>query len=298
MPLSTNVTDFVVRAATEDKRLRTLINGNVADLAGLNTAAKNNLVAAINELQSSIAGASGIDDAATGTTTSWSSSKTDAEITARLSELVDTAPDALNTLRELAAALGDDPNFAATLSGQIGAKANDADVVHLGGAETITGAKTFSTAPIVPDDAFGTAKVAGLDETLAGKSNTGHTHAAGDLTSGVLAADRLPGATEGAAGIVELATITESTAGTDTVRAVTPAGLAAVRAGLAPAVHTHVTGDITGLDAQLAGFAAAGHTHVIADITGLQAALDAKANAADVGNTATDFVAVFEAGLA
>jgi hypothetical protein len=36
--------------------------------------------------------------------------------------LVDTAPETLDTLNELAAALGDDPNFATTVSSQIGAK--------------------------------------------------------------------------------------------------------------------------------------------------------------------------------
>ena len=39
-----------------------------------------------------------------------------------VSNLVDTAPEALNTLNELAAALGDDANFSTTISTQIGAK--------------------------------------------------------------------------------------------------------------------------------------------------------------------------------
>lgn len=40
--------------------------------------------------------------------------------------LVDSSPDALNTLNELAAALGDDPNFAATVTNQIGQKLDSA----------------------------------------------------------------------------------------------------------------------------------------------------------------------------
>lgn len=39
-----------------------------------------------------------------------------------LANLVDTAPEALNTLNELAAALGDDPNFATTVMTEIGTK--------------------------------------------------------------------------------------------------------------------------------------------------------------------------------
>lgn len=41
--------------------------------------------------------------------------------------LVDSSPDTLNTLNELAAALGDDPNFATTVASQIGAKVDKVD---------------------------------------------------------------------------------------------------------------------------------------------------------------------------
>lgn len=45
-----------------------------------------------------------------------------------VSALVDSSPSALNTLNELAAALGDDPSFATTVSTQLGLKANSADL--------------------------------------------------------------------------------------------------------------------------------------------------------------------------
>ena len=41
-----------------------------------------------------------------------------------LANLVDTAPEALDTLNELAAALGDDPNFATTVSTELGKKSS------------------------------------------------------------------------------------------------------------------------------------------------------------------------------
>ena len=47
---------------------------------------------------------------------------TTAFVQTAVSGLVDTAPETLDTLNELAAALGDDPNFATTVSSQIGAK--------------------------------------------------------------------------------------------------------------------------------------------------------------------------------
>ena len=47
----------------------------------------------------------------------------------KVAEMVDSAPETLNTLNELAAALGDDPNFATTVANQIGTKA-DANHTH------------------------------------------------------------------------------------------------------------------------------------------------------------------------
>lgn len=40
----------------------------------------------------------------------------------KITKIIDSAPDTLNTLNELAAALGDDPNFATTIASQIGNK--------------------------------------------------------------------------------------------------------------------------------------------------------------------------------
>lgn len=80
MSLSTNVTNLATRIATEVKALRTLINGNAADLSSLTTTAKGNLVVAINEVAASVGSAAGIDDETTSTTSTWSSSKTASEI--------------------------------------------------------------------------------------------------------------------------------------------------------------------------------------------------------------------------
>lgn len=47
---------------------------------------------------------------------------TETYVNTKVAGIVDTAPEALNTLNELAAALGDDPNFATTVATQIGTK--------------------------------------------------------------------------------------------------------------------------------------------------------------------------------
>lgn len=61
-----------------------------------------------------------INDETSSLTSSSANSYTDTQIAA----LASTAPETLNTLAELAAALGDDPNFATTVNNNIAAKAN------------------------------------------------------------------------------------------------------------------------------------------------------------------------------
>lgn len=55
-----------------------------------------------------------------------------------------------------------------------------------------------------------------------GAAAASHPHAAADITSGTLDAARLPAATTTASGAVEIATVAETLAGTDTTRSVTP----------------------------------------------------------------------------
>lgn len=120
MSLETNLKNLTTRMATEAKALRTLVNGNAGDLSALSTAAKGNLVAALNELRAALvalpAPGSIINDASSATGTTWSSDKIAGEITTALSALTQGAPGALDTLDELAAALGDDANFAGTIT--------------------------------------------------------------------------------------------------------------------------------------------------------------------------------------
>lgn len=138
MSLATNIQDLSTRVATEAKALRTLMNGNAADLSALTTTAQNNLVAAINELDSLIGGASAttLHDLTDVTlsapdtghilrhngagqfvnvvgTTYFDPAGTAASAVAAL---VDSSPGTLDTLNELAAALADDPNFATTIT--------------------------------------------------------------------------------------------------------------------------------------------------------------------------------------
>ena len=179
MSLQTNLQDLASRIATECKALRTLMNGNAVDLSALNTTAKTNLVAAINEV---LAAAGGVTDLSIGTNNTTTlqivsssgdnvtisgattllagllvaadkskldgiaagatANSADATLLARanhtgtqlsstisdfntavnalIAAVVDSAPAALDTLNELAAALGDDANFSTTIATALG----------------------------------------------------------------------------------------------------------------------------------------------------------------------------------
>ena len=174
MSLATRLSDLATRIATEMKSLRTLINGNALDLSSLTTTTKTNLVAAINELVAAMgdAGAS-IDDATISTLAVWSSNKTDDEIDTRVSAainaLLNGAPAAYDTLKELSDKLGSEDSAIAGLVTSIAGKADDTAVVKLTGTQSVGGVKTFTSAPVVPDDSFAIAKIVGLNTALGNK---------------------------------------------------------------------------------------------------------------------------------
>lgn len=58
-------------------------------------------------------------------------------VTEKVAGIIDSAPEALNTLNELAAALGDNPNFAATIATQIGNKADKSLLGALAAKSTV-----------------------------------------------------------------------------------------------------------------------------------------------------------------
>lgn len=95
---------------------------------------------------------------------------------AAIANLVDTAPDTLNTLNELAAALGDDANFSTTVATQIGTKADASDLtdhtsatVNVHGIadtaelETQTGAQSKADAAVSSANTYTDTSINSLD---------------------------------------------------------------------------------------------------------------------------------------
>ena len=132
--LQVRITDLATRVATEIKSVKTLINGNAADLSALTTTQKTSLVDAINELKNAVDNAGSsitISDSTSSTTEVWSSSKIASEIQAAKDALTDGASAALDTLAELASALGDDASFASTVTTSLGYRLRFDDVQTL-----------------------------------------------------------------------------------------------------------------------------------------------------------------------
>lgn len=141
---------------------------------------------------------------------------TQSYVNEQVAGVIDASPDALNTLNELAAALGDDPNFATTITAQIGAKVDkvdgkqlssndytDAEKTKLAGIDTganktIVDSELSSTStnPVqnkVVNTAInnistlvGTTKVSEqINNAIASKANENHNHTGLQYISGV-----------------------------------------------------------------------------------------------------------------
>lgn len=116
--------------ATQQERITLLAQAIAADikqlttnqgtLTALSTTDNSSLVAAINELKSSIANATNINDDSTSSSATWSSDKINTSINEAISALVNGADTTLDTLKELADALGNDANFATAIATQMG----------------------------------------------------------------------------------------------------------------------------------------------------------------------------------
>lgn len=253
MSLASNILDLATRVATETKSLRTLLNGNQPTNAALLTTAKGNLVAAINELYGSIGNAGAqINDGVTNGTTTWSSTKTQTQINIATAALVDAAPGTLDTLNELAAALGDDANFATTINTALGNR------VRFDAAQTLTtaqqiqaraniGAGTGNSNVVIGTGAGQAADAAALATSLSGKAATAHTHTASQISDGSTVGKAVLTAADAAAARSAIGAGTGNSnlaIGTTTGTAADAAVLATSLSGKAATAHTHAAGDV------------------------------------------------------
>lgn len=132
------ISALATRMGAESKSLRTLINGNAADLSALTTTEKSNLVLALNELKADIDAVGAqivtIDDASLSLTKVWSSQKTSDAIAAAVQIIMGGVPAAaLDTIKELADALANEETAIGALTTAI------AGAVRFDQAQALTG---------------------------------------------------------------------------------------------------------------------------------------------------------------
>lgn len=134
MTLETRIVALAQAIGTDIKAIKAA----EGTLSSLSTTDKTSLVSAINELFILIGSATNINDTLGdgATTVTWSANKIFDEIaaakTAVVNTLVNGAAATLDTLNELAAALGNDPSFATTIATEI------ANRVRYDAAQTLT----------------------------------------------------------------------------------------------------------------------------------------------------------------
>lgn len=164
MSLQTRINDLITAIGTDYKQLRTWISGSASgDLTGLTTTDKTSLVAAINETKAGNSGAppdatelvkgivelATLAEVATGTDAlrAVTAQGVRQERTALKAEILGAGvPAALDTLDELAAALGDDANFAASVTTSLAGKQPlDADLTAIAALVSAADRVPYST---------------------------------------------------------------------------------------------------------------------------------------------------------
>lgn len=134
-PHSTQITDIPNLRAELDGKSNTGHGHGIPDITGLTSALADKAPLA----SPALTGTPTAPTASQGTNSTQIA--TTAYVRTAIADLVDTAPGTLDTLNEIAAALGDDPNFAATITNELAGKASTShDHSHLNFGNPLHGA--------------------------------------------------------------------------------------------------------------------------------------------------------------
>jgi hypothetical protein len=196
-------------------------------------------------------------------------------ISTAISNLVDAAPGALDTLNELAAAINDDASFFTTIQTALGLKANLDGPSFTG---TVTLPSTTSIGDVSATEiGYVNGVTSGIQSQIDGKAASVHTHVLTDVTDVTATASELnvlDGITASTAELNVLDGITASTAELNTLDGVT-ASASELNildgATLTTTELNYVDGVTSGIQSQIDGKAASVHTHLLADVTDVTA---------------------------
>lgn len=166
--LNTTAKTSLVAAVNEVLTAGEANTAKIGDTATLTTTAKTSLAAAINEVNAALSGIdlTGIINdlaAASVLDKTYSANKIASLIAAAIAGLVDSSPATLDTLNELATALGNDPNFVTTITTALGNR------VRVDAAQTFTALEQAQAR-----DNIGAASAVQISDLNAALGNTDH----------------------------------------------------------------------------------------------------------------------------
>ena len=177
VPTTSDITTGELAVNTADKRLFTNNSGTIVELGVNPSSVTTGAITASSGTVSGNWSVSGTLTVATPSNDTDAASK--AYVDTAVSNVVDSAPGALDTLNELAAALGDDANFSTTITNSLATKLNLSGGTMTG--DIVLGAnKITSTATPATDDTL-TRK--GYVDSILGSATSAATSAANAATS-------------------------------------------------------------------------------------------------------------------
>lgn len=159
---------------------------DVGDVSQLNTTTKTSLVAALNEVLAALQAKTDIDDSAASTSSTYSSAKIEEKISTSIEELINGAPAAFDTLKELGDALSNNSDAVAAINAALSKR------VRVDAAQTFTeaekaqgraniGAASQSDLNALDGRVGAVETVAADAATAAAQNRTAHTELAGAL---------------------------------------------------------------------------------------------------------------------
>lgn len=108
---------------------------------------------------------------------------TEGYVTAQINNVINSAPGALDTLKELSDALGADANFSTTITNALAAKANSADVYSKTAADTLLAGKADDATTLAGYGITDAYTVTEVDTALSSKANSADVYAKVDTYS-------------------------------------------------------------------------------------------------------------------